>query len=373
MGSSTETSELLEFQSVGIPLRLEKLNKQQRLGEIFGIPSGNLGNIPVRDNGFDVGLGKEQRLTMTYDKPADSFESHPLREQVLGIDLGGTAIKLGRFSRDGSCLQTRTVPTPQPATPEAVLLAMTEAIAEIDPEQQASAIGVGTPGPADATGRIARVAINLSGWKDVPLADWLESKTDRPTIIANDANCAGLGEAWLGAGRWFRNLVLMTLGTGVGGAVILNGKLFVGHHGTAGELGLITLNPDGPECNSGNRGSLEQYVSVPAIRRRTGLEPDELGALAVAGDAKALEFWQSYGRDLGAGLASLIYVLTPEAIVIGGGVSASADFFFPTVQTEIERRVLPSSRTGLQLLRAELGNRAGMVGAAQLAFQMPAC
>jgi glucokinase len=294
----------------------------------------------------------------------------PTAPQVLGIDLGGTAIKLGRFTQDGTCLQTLRIPTPQPAAPEAVLVAMAAAIAEIDPQRKAIAIGVGTPGPADAAGRIARVAINLSGWQDVPLADWLEAKIGRPTVIANDANCAGLGEAWLGAGRWYRNLILLTLGTGVGGAIILDGKLFVGHHGTAGELGLITLNPDGPPCNSGNQGSLEQYVSVQAIRRRTGMEPDELGAMALAGDPKALEFWQQYGRDLGAGLASLIYVLTPEAIVIGGGVSASADFFFPSVQAEIERRVLPSSRAGLQLLRAELGNQAGMVGAAKLAWQL---
>jgi glucokinase len=294
----------------------------------------------------------------------------PNMPQVLGIDLGGSAIKLGRFAQDGTCLQALSVPTPQPPTPEAVLEAMVAAIDQVDPQQQAGAIGVGTPGPADASGRIARVAINLAGWQDVPLADWLEAKTGRPSVLANDANCAGLGEAWLGAGRWFRNLILLTLGTGVGGAIILNGELFTGHHGTAGELGLITLNPDGPECNSGNRGSLEQYASVPAIRRRTGLEPEELGALAMAGDAKALEFWQQYGRDLGVGLASLVYVLTPEAIILGGGVSASADFFFPAIQAEIEKRVLPSSRTGLQLLRAELGNQAGMVGAAKLAWQM---
>ncbi|WP_428358292.1 ROK family protein [Leptodesmis sp.] len=305
-------------------------------------------------------------LLMMNITPSES----PTAPQVLGIDLGGTAIKLGRFTQDGTCLQTLRIPTPQPATPKAVLVAMAAAIAEIDPQRKAIAIGVGTPGPADAAGRIARVAINLSGWQDVPLADWLEAKTGRPTVIANDANCAGLGEAWLGAGRWYRNLILLTLGTGVGGAIILDGKLFVGHHGTAGELGLITLNPDGPPCNSGNQGSLEQYVSVQAIRRRTGMEPDELGAMALAGDPKALEFWQQYGRDLGAGLASLIYVLTPEAIVIGGGVSASADFFFPSVQAEIERRVLPSSRAGLQLLRAELGNQAGMVGAAKLAWQL---
>lgn len=289
--------------------------------------------------------------------------------QALGIDLGGTAIKLGRFSQDGTCLQSLSVATPQPATPEAVLEVMVDAIAQLDPAQESVAIGIGTPGPADANGRIARVAINLDNWYNVPLADWLEAKTGRPTILANDANCAGLGEAWLGAGRRFRHLILLTLGTGVGGAVIFDGKLFIGHQGAAGELGLITLNPDGPPCNSGNQGSLEQYVSVVAIRRRTGLEPAQLGTLAQAGDPEALTFWQNYGKDLGAGLASLIYILTPEAVVIGGGVSASAEFFFPAVEAEISRRVLASSRAGLQLLPAELGNSAGMVGAARLAFQ----
>ncbi len=299
-----------------------------------------------------------------------------IEPEVIGIDLGGTAIKLGRFRQDGTCLQSLSVATPQPATPTAVVEAMVEAItslsseeAHLDPKQKAIAIGVGTPGPTDAAGRIARVAINLAGWRDVPLADMLEAKIGCPTILANDANCAGLGEAWLGAGRRFRNLILLTLGTGVGGAIILDGKLFTGHQGTAAELGLITLNPDGPMCNSGNQGSLEQYVSVQAIRRRTGKEPAELGVLAKDGEKFALEFWESYGRDLGIGLTSLIYVLTPEAIVIGGGVSASAEFFFPTALAEIERRVLPSSRADLQLLRAELGNQAGMVGAAKLAWQ----
>ncbi|UNU23167.1 ROK family protein [Microcoleus vaginatus] len=291
--------------------------------------------------------------------------------QVIGIDLGGTAIKLGRFSENGLCNQSLTVPTPQPATPEAVLAAMTDAILQLNPaENDVSAIGIGTPGPADAAGRIARVAINLKNWHNVPLADWVEAKTGLPTMLANDANCAGLGEAWLGAGRHFKDLILITLGTGVGGAVILDGKLFVGHQGAAGELGLITINPDGPECNSGNHGSLEQYVSVQAIRRETDLEPLQLANLAKYGDAKALEFWQNYGRYIGIGLASLLYVLTPEAIIIGGGISAGAEFFLPQVREEIERRVLPTSREELQLLVAELGNQAGIVGAAKLAWQL---
>lgn len=290
--------------------------------------------------------------------------------EVIGIDLGGTAIKLGRFLQDGTCLESVTIATPQPSTPEAVIKAIASIVNELNREKKSLAIGLGTPGPTDVQGRIAKVAINLSGWQNVPLAAELESQTGLKTIIANDANCAGLGEAWLGAGKNFQNLIVLTLGTGVGGAIILNGKLFTGHLGAAGELGLITLNPNGPPCNSGNQGSLEQYVSATAIRRQTGKEPAELGKLAQTNHAEALSFWKNYGKNLGAGLASLIYVLTPEAIIIGGGVSASAQFFLPSTWEEIEKRVLESCRVGLQLLEAKLGNQAGMVGAAKLAWQL---
>ncbi|MBD2634986.1 ROK family protein [Limnothrix sp. FACHB-881] len=288
---------------------------------------------------------------------------------VIGVDLGGTAIKLGRYTATGDCLASLVIDTPQPATPTAVTEAIAAAIQQLDPDRGAIAIGIGTPGPADAAGRIARVAINLEGWRDVPLADWMEAATGRSTILANDANCAGLGEAWLGAGRQFQDLLVLTLGTGVGGAVILGGELFTGRTGAAGELGLITLNPDGPPCNSGNQGSLEQYTSVQAVRRRTGLEPHQVAAKAAAGDLEAIAFWAAYGRDLGAGLASLIYIFTPEALVIGGGISAGSQWFFPAMEAEVNRRVLPSSREGLQIVVAELGNQAGMAGAARLAWQ----
>jgi glucokinase len=291
-------------------------------------------------------------------------------EEVIGIDLGGTTIALGRFKRDGQCDRSLTIPTPQPATPEAVLDAIVSTIEELNCHKTCMAIGLGMPGPTDREGRIAKIAINLSGWRDVPLADWLEAKTGLATVLANDSNCAGLGEAWLGAGQNLQNWILLTLGTGVGGAVFLDGKLFTGHYGAAGELGLITLNPDGHPCNSGNSGSLEQHISVRAIRRITGKEPAEWGELAEAGNPEALAFWANYGRLLGAGIASLIYVLTPEAVVIGGGISAAARFFIPTARQEVERRVLFTSREGLQILNARLGNRAGMVGAARLVWQM---
>ncbi|MGK7920244.1 MAG: ROK family protein [Trichodesmium sp.] len=293
---------------------------------------------------------------------------------VLGIDIGGTSIKLGLFSKDGVCHKSLTVSTPQPATPKAVIDVIEETISvlrkesQIDNLETIQGIGIGVPGPVDAEGKISIIAINLVDWQEIYLAKLLEEKTGLPVVIANDANCAGLGEAWLGAGSQFKNMIMLTLGTGVGGAIILDGQLFVGHLGAAGELGLITLNPDGPDCNSGNNGSLEQYISVQAVRRDTGKDPLELANLAVDGDKFALEFWQNYGRLLGAGLASLIYILTPEAVIIGGGISAASELFLPIAKAEIERRVLLSSALGLQLLTAKLGNRAGIVGAAKLAL-----
>ena len=287
---------------------------------------------------------------------------------VVGIDLGGTAIKLGRFFRDGTCLESITIPTPQPPIPEVVVQEIGIAVNQLNCDRNSIAIGFGVPGPTDTARRIAKKSINLEGWNDVPVADWLETQTRLPTILENDANCAGIGEVWLGVGRKFRDLILLTLGTGVGGAIFIDGKLFTGRCGAAGELGLITLDLNGVPCRSGNQGSLEQHLSIGAIRNNTGKEPAELGKLASLGDQEALEFWSNYGRTLGAGLASLIYVLTPEAVIIGGGVSASTQFFLPAAWQEINKRVLSTSRPDLQLLPAQLGNKAGMLGAAKLAW-----
>lgn len=290
--------------------------------------------------------------------------------EVIGIDLGGTAIKMGRFIRNGTCLKSITIATPQPANPRPVVNAIAHRIKQLNWDRNCSAIGLGVPGPTDDARRIAKKSINLPGWDDVPVADWLEAQTGLTTVLENDANCAAIAEAWLGAGRKFQDFILLTLGTGVGGGIFLNGKLFTGRCGAAGELGLITLNPDGFPCRSGNHGSLEQYASIGAIIRNTGKDPAHLGRLAQAGDPTACEFWQSYGRVLGAGLASLIYVLTPEAIIIGGGIGASCEFFLPSVLEEIEKRVVSPSRPDLKLFPAQLGNKAGMLGAAKLVWDL---
>ena len=216
-----------------------------------------------------------------------------MSDRVLGIDLGGSAIKLGRFLEDGTCLETISIATPQPGEPKPVVNAIALAVKQLNLDCTCRAIGLGVPGPTDNTRRIAKKSINLPGWDDVPVADWLEAETGLATILENDANCAAIGEAWLGAGRQFDDFILLTLGTGVGGGIFLDGKLFTGRCGAAGELGLITLNPDGYPCRSGNHGSLEQYASINSILRRTGKTPAEMGKLA--SDRKIQQLW-SFGR-----------------------------------------------------------------------------
>jgi glucokinase len=288
--------------------------------------------------------------------------------QLIGIDLGGTAIKLGRFDRQGELLAELQVPTPQPAMPGAIAVALADAVQQLDPDRLAPLVGIGLPGPMDAAGRVARVCINLPGWQQVPLAEWLEPQLQRRVTLANDGNCALVGEAWRGAAQGFRDVLLLTLGTGVGGGVLLGGQLFTGHGGAAAEPGLIGVDPEGPPCNSGNRGSLEQYCSIAGLGRLSPLDPAELCRLADGGDPQALAVWQRYGHWLGIGLSSLVYVLTPELVLIGGGLSAASHHFLPAVLAELEQRVQAESRAGLEVRRAALGNGAGRLGAARLAL-----
>ena len=251
---------------------------------------------------------------------------------MIGVDLGGTAIKLARFSRaDGGAGGGLNSPTP--AVPGAVTMALCEAVEQLDPQHHAGVVGIGLPGPMDAAARVARVCINLPGWEEVPLADWLEPRLERQVTLANDGNCAVVGEAWLGAAQGYADVVLLTLGTGVGGGVLLNGSLFTGHNGAAAEPGLIGVDPEGPACNSGNRGSLEQFASIEALRRLSERDPRELGRAAEAGDPEALGGLDAL-RHLGVGITSLVYMFTPQLVLLGRrpGGSCGSFSFPPFVQ-----------------------------------------
>ena len=293
----------------------------------------------------------------------------PPPRQVIGVDIGGTGLKMGRFDQSGTLLGELEVPTPKPATPGAITSELVKAIAQLDPQRDADAVGIGLPGPMDRSGRVAQVCINLPGWEQVPLAAWLEPRLQRPVTMANDGNCAVLGEQWLGAASGIEDVVMLTLGTGVGGGVILGGELFLGRSGAAAEPGLIGLDPMGPSCNSGNNGSIESYCSIGALTSWAGTEPRELSRRASIGDAEALAVWKRYGELLGCGISSLIYAFTPERVLLGGGLSAAFPFFADTLRQEVERRVLAPSRAGLSIEAAALGNGAGRLGAARIALE----
>ncbi|MEB3199071.1 MAG: ROK family protein [Synechococcaceae cyanobacterium] len=288
--------------------------------------------------------------------------------QLIGIDLGGTAIKLIRSDAEGRALAELEVPTPSPAMPGAVCTALVEAVAQLDPQRRADRVGIGLPGPSDRPGRVARLAINLPGWREVPLADWLEPQLQRRVTLANDADCALLGEAWRGAAHGCDDVLLLTLGTGVGGSLLLGGQLYRGHAGAAAEPGLICVDPQGPPCHSGNRGSLEQYCSLRGLARLSPESPRELCRRAAAGDADARAVWDRYGRWLGIGLSSLIYVITPQRLLIGGGLSEAWEHFAPAMLQEVGERVLAVSLEGVEIRRCALGNAAGRLGAVRLAL-----
>ena len=258
---------------------------------------------------------------------------------------------------------------PQPATPGAVTTTLLEGLDHLDPHRLASGVGVGVPGPVDRGGRVAQLAINLPGWRDVPLADWLEAQQERPVTMANDANCAALGELWLGAGRGTQDLLLLCLGTGVGGAVILGGKLLTGRLGVAVEPGLILLDPSGPPATGGNHGSLEQHCSIAALKRPLG--PWSLPSWRSAPPSRRKRpspIGKPTDAVWGWGSRRWPIFLHRSASFWGGGIAGALPYFRTGLEQELQRRLLPmfSSRYGRSTLC--IGNGAGRAGAARLAL-----
>lgn len=291
------------------------------------------------------------------------------KRQYIGADIGGTAIKIGKFDYKGNLLDDCEVLMPQPSSPGAVTVTLCEILEKFDPFHDVDRVGISLPGPMDNTNRIARLCINLPGWENVPLADWLESRLSRKVTLSNDGNCALLGESFKGAAKGFKDVVLLTLGTGVGGGVMLDGKIFTGHNGVASEPGLIGLRPDGPKCNSGNNGSLEQFASSRAIERTSGVTPKELFRKAEIGDEEAIALWKDYGINLGIGISSLVYLFNPELVLLAGGISEASVYFLPFIENEINQRVHSVHRDGLVIRASKLRNRAGCFGAALTAIE----
>ena len=305
---------------------------------------------------------------------------------IFGVDLGGTTVKMGYFDTDGNVKDKWEIPTRKENNGANILPDIAASIKakmnEMGMEKNdVIGVGIGVPGPVDANGVIFKAA-NL-GWGVFSVKEELAVLLGGiPVEAGNDANVAALGEMWQGGGKGYKNLVAVTLGTGVGGGIIVEGKVLTGATGAGGEIGHIHIVDDEPEaCGCGNHGCLEQYASATGISRLakrrlaeddkpSSLRNGDLSAKAVfdavkAGDEVAKEIAVRFGQYLGKGLAAVACVVNPEIFVIGGGVSKAGDVLFDYIVEEYKKYVFRGSRDAKFAL-AKLGNDAGIYGAARL-------
>ena len=292
----------------------------------------------------------------------------------LGLDLGATNLKWAVVEHvDGSWrtlahgqVSTRLVPDPE-AVPAAVTAQLAEVAATaIEAWGPAASVGIGVPGLYDPATGATRFLINVPGpWAGHPVAGPVADAVGVPAFLINDARAFGLAELRLGAGRGASSMVGLTLGTGVGGVFAIDGRVHQGHDGTAGEIGHQTIDPDGPWCGCGNRGCLESFARADQIAAACGTATAE-GAVraAQAGDERARAGLADIGRYLGIGIANMIAVISPDRIVLGGGVAAAGELLLGPIRAEIARRVKTTAIDAVVLVGAELGTLAGAIGAA---------
>lgn len=292
--------------------------------------------------------------------------------RAIGIDLGGTSAKIGALE-DGKILERAAVQTRQDSDYGGILRDLAAAAGTLAEKYGAERVGIGSPGLIDRAGRRVCYSNNIR-WNDAPLGLDLERELGLPVRMANDAKCAALGEALCGAGRGYSRVLMLTLGTGVGGGFVENGKLAAGSlYADAAEIfGHITVEYVGRQCTCGRRGCLEAYCSATALMRRgrevfgREVSAKEIFALAGSGNAAAAELTEEFAEYLAAGAVSLANALRPQAIVFGGGVSGSAGDFLPIIDRHLKEEVYGYAFAPVKAVAAQLGNDAGMIGAALL-------
>jgi len=321
----------------------------------------------------------------------------------IGVDLGGTNLRVAGVTSDGKLLEKVNVPTRTALGPDRTIDEMCSAIARVSAMHRQAGkflgLGIGVLGIIDAATGTVRKSANFPGWENYPVRAAIESRLqacgllgkNASVVLDNDANMAALGEQWLGAARGVANAAVITLGTGIGGGIVLNGKIWTGMNGMAGEFGHMTVEPDGVPCGCGNHGCAERYASASAIMRMAreavaaGNAPSmaqaaaldaEVGAksiyeLAMRGDEPARRIFRTFGRYLGIMLADAINVLDLEMYVLAGGVSAAWDAFAPSMYEEMRKRSLIFAAIADEhknlITRAQLGGDAGLYGAARAA------
>ena len=313
------------------------------------------------------------------------MESAP--DAVIGVDLGGTNIKAGLVAGDGTILHRCRRTTQADAGPSTVADRIADAVRECvdaapDGAERVTGVGVGSPGTIDVAAGIVMSAPNLPGFVDLPLRSMVEERTGLPCTLENDANAAALGEQWVGAGRGASCLVILTLGTGIGGGIVLDNKVWHGFAGVAAEIGHMSIMADGPVCACGNVGCIETLASATGMVKRMkqaiadGKESslaklgDDITAKSIYeaacdGDPAAVENMNTTGRYLGVAINNILHVLNPEVIVLSGGVTAAGEALMRPIQEEIDRHAIAACRKGVKVRFADLGEDAGMIGAAR--------
>jgi glucokinase len=292
------------------------------------------------------------------------------RDRVIAVDVGGTKIAAGIVGRDGSIAARTERPTPTDSE-EAVVAALVDTVAELEAHEDIAAIGLGVPSTVDQRTGTAVSAVNTR-LTDVPLRSLMSERFGLPCGVDNDANAAAIAEWQVGAGKGTRYMVMLTLGTGVGGGVILDGRPFRGSSGAAAELGHMVIEHDGRPCQGTctGRGHIEAYATGLAAAADYGAGTRELVERATAGEERALEVLDGIGRRLGSALGTLVNVFDPELIVIGGGFGEAADEFLLGPAREVmHREALPPGRDRVRVVPAALGQSAGIVGAGFVAFE----
>ncbi len=310
-----------------------------------------------------------------------------MRSYAIGIDLGGTSVKYALVASDGGVLFSGKLPTLADEGAEAVLgqiLAGAKSCLKFAAENglQPVGIGVGSPGVVSADERmVLGGAENIPGWERIPISDRLEQATGLPVRVNNDANLMALGETLYGAAKGATDVVFLTVGTGIGGGVLIDGRLYGGYRNRGTEFGHMTVKCDGEPCACGSVGCLEHYASTAALVRRfqarcaeekracTRCDGEMIVALYHAGDALAREVMEEHWDYLSTGIISIIHIFSPQTVVIGGGISEAGEFYLDELRKRVFARAMAVCSEETRIVGATLGNRAGCLGAAGLAFR----
>lgn len=293
---------------------------------------------------------------------------------IGAIDIGGTSIKTAISDEFGNLHKKTAFPTEASKGGPHLMDKILTICEDMQTFEQLEGFAISTAGQVDTErGSILYATDTIPGYTGIQVCDLITSRTQLPAAIDNDVNCTALGEQWLGAARGVNDFLTVTLGTGIGGALFLNGSLYRGAAFSGGEIGHMTLYPEGVPCTCLQAGCYERYASSAALHRlvQQQFEHLELPAffeLVQDGDMKAKEIFATWINDLTTGLASLVLILNPKAVIIGGGISAQGDFLRDAIQASLEPKLMPNHKKGLTIAMAERGNDANLLGAVKHFF-----